>query len=244
MKFSYKYQVEPQDVDFTGRATLTALESAVLNTANLDAKRQGFGLGELGNNTYSWVLSRMALDFDYMPAQDTEYSITTWVNECGRALTTRNFTLSDGRGDEFGRSVTQWCLFDLESRTPVDLTQLSERIELADIPSPMEKPRRVRSVEPTTVEERKVRYSDIDFNRHVSTLQYARMMLDVLPIEMLNREYGMRFDIFFMHECLFEDTLTVGYEQRDGIILFEIKSGDGTIATRASLEFKLTTVKL
>lgn len=237
-KFRYKYQVEPQDVDFTGRATLIALEAAVLDTANVDAKRQGFGLGELDKNTHSWVLSRMALEFDYMPVQYTKYDIATWVNECGRALTTRNFTFTDESGKQFGHSVTQWCLFDLESRTPVDLTPLGERIKLVDIPSPIDKPRKVRNIEPTTIEERKVRYSDIDFNRHVSTLRYVNMMLDILPIDLLSIERGLRFDIYFMHECLFGDTLTIGYEQRGDTILFEIKSGDDTVATRASLEFK------
>lgn len=237
-KFTYNYEVKPQDVDFNGRATLISMESAILNTANSDAKRLGFGLGELAKESHSWVLSRMALELDYLPNTFTKYGISTWVNECGRMLTTRNFTLITDDGESFGGAVTQWCLFDLESRTPVDLRTLSDRVNIVEMPSPIDKPRRIHTVEPTLVEERKARYSDIDFNRHVSTLRYIEMMVDVVPIELLSRQCGLRFDIFFMHECLFGETLTVGYEQRDDVAMFEIKSGDGTVSVRASLEFK------
>lgn len=36
-KSHYNYRVEPQDVDFTLRATIPSLGSAILNTAGVDA---------------------------------------------------------------------------------------------------------------------------------------------------------------------------------------------------------------
>ena len=36
-KSHYNYRVEPQDVDFTLRATIPSLGSAILNTAGIDA---------------------------------------------------------------------------------------------------------------------------------------------------------------------------------------------------------------
>ena len=41
------YRVEPQDVDFTLRATLASLSSSILNTAGLDAYGKGFGVDVL-----------------------------------------------------------------------------------------------------------------------------------------------------------------------------------------------------
>ena len=41
-------------------------------------------------------------------------------------------------------------------------------------------------------------YSDIDFNRHVNTMRYIEMMLDMLPVDMLTQEAPVRLDIHFL----------------------------------------------
>ena len=109
-KSHYNYRVEPQDVDFTLRATIPSLGSAILNTAGIDAHGKGFGVDALNADNHSWVLSRMAVEFDCQPGQYTDYTIATWINEYGRVLSTRNFTLTDAAGNEFGRAVTQWAM--------------------------------------------------------------------------------------------------------------------------------------
>ena len=61
------------------------------------------------------------------------------------------------------------------------------------------------------------------------------MMFDMLPIEQLTAIRPVRLDIHFMHECRYGQTLTVGYEQRDGLSLFEVSNGEEA-AVRAALE--------
>ena len=58
----------------------------------------------------------MAIEIDDRPEQYSSYEIVTWVNEYNRMLSTRNFTLHDAAGREFGRAVTQWCIIDLGAR--------------------------------------------------------------------------------------------------------------------------------
>ena len=91
----YDFRVEPQDVDFTLRATITSMCNCVLNTAGVDAQRNGFGTDTLLKNDRSWVLSRMALEFDLLPEQYTPFKIRTWINDGGRLLSVRNFLLTD-----------------------------------------------------------------------------------------------------------------------------------------------------
>ena len=107
-KSRYNYRVEPQDVDFTLRATIPSLGGSILNTAGIDAHGKGFGVDALNADNHSWVLSRMAVEFDCQPTQYTDYTVATWISDYGRVLSTRNFTLTDAAGREFGRAVTQW----------------------------------------------------------------------------------------------------------------------------------------
>lgn len=238
-KSSYRFEVDPQQVDFTLRMTVPALGSEVLNVAGVDAQRKGFGIDVLNRDNYSWVLSRMALEIDDRPEQYTPYQITTWVNEYTRLMSTRNFTLHDARGREFGRAVTQWCVIDLTARKAVDLSALARdhADTLCEAPSPTDKPRKILGIVPQQLSEHRVVYSDIDFNRHVNTMRYINMMFDCLPIESLAEVRPVRLDVHFMQECRYGQLLTIGYEQRDGVSLFEISNGEA-VAVRAALEWR------
>ena len=177
-KTGYTYYADPQQVDFTLRMTVPALANEVLNTAGVDAQRKGFGIDKLNKENRSWVLSRMAIEIDDRPEQYSSYEIVTWVNEYNRMLSTRNFTLHDAAGREFGRAVTQWCIIDLGARKAIDLNTVIGTCadSIVDAPSPTEKPRKVTGIVPQHIAEHRVVYSDIDFNRHVNTMRYINMM--------------------------------------------------------------------
>ncbi len=235
-KSLYNYFVEPQQVDFTLRATIPALGAAILNVAGVDAHSKGFGVDTLSEENHSWVLSRMAIELDSRPKQYEPFTVATWISDYGRVLSTRNFTLTDGEGRQFGRAVSQWAMIDLRSRAAVDLSWVGDKHAdaVVDAPSPTERPRKIRSVTPTESVGHKVVYSDIDFNRHVNTMRYIEMMLDMLPLELLTSERAMRMDIHFLKECRFGETLTVGCEAQESGALFEIANSEGVAAVRAS----------
>ena len=199
-KSLYPFRVEPQEVDFTLRATIASLGSVILNVAGIDAHGKGFGVDALNADNHSWVLSRMAVEFDSRPVQYTDYTVATWISDYGRVLSTRNFTLTDAAGHEFGRAVSQWAMIDLRSRAAVDLSWVGQAHAEAIVaaPSPAEKPRKIRSVAPTQSMEHRVVYSDIDFNRHVNTMRYIEMMCDMLPLELISSEAPVRLDIHFL----------------------------------------------
>ena len=241
-KSLYPFRVEPQEVDFTLCATLPSLGRAMLNVAGLDAHGKGFGIDVLHADNHSWVLSRMAIEIDRRPAQYTGYTVATWINEYGRVLSTRNFTLTDDTGCEFGRAVTQWAMLDLVNRTAVDLSHVGDAHAdaLVDCPPPAEKPRKIRAVTPTQRVEHRIVYSDIDFNRHVNTMRYIEMMCDLLPIEQVTSPDPVRIDLHFLHESRYGQTLTVGCEWRAEAreALFEIATDDGTVAVRGCMAWK------
>ena len=220
-KSRYNYRVEPQDVDFTLRATIPSLGGSILNTAGIDAHGKGFGVDALNADNHSWVLSRMAVEFDCQPTQYTDYTVATWISE-------------------FGRAVTQWAMIDLQSRSAIDLSWVGDAHAdaIVDAAPPTDKPRKIRAVSPTATAEHRVVYSDIDFNRHVNTMRYIEMMLDMLPVDMLTQEAPVRLDIHFLKECRFGQTLTVGCELRGRSALFEISADGAAAAVRASIEWK------
>ncbi len=239
-KTCFDCSIEPQEVDFTFRATIPALGAAILNAAGLDAHGRGFGVDALNAANCSWVLSRMAIELDARPEQYADYRIETWISDYGRVLSTRNFTLADAAGRIFGRAVSQWAMIDLRSRSAVDLSGVGREHAEAIVaePSPAERPRKIRSVAPTETATHRVVYSDIDFNRHVNTMRYIEMMLDMLPLELLTCEAPVRLDLHFLKECRYGQTLAIGCERHERGALFEIAAEDGIAAVRASVEWR------
>ena len=219
-KTAYPFRVEPQEVDFSLRITLVALGGNILNIAGIDAHTKGFGVDALNKDNFSWVLSRIAFEFDYRPEEYVKYEIATWISDYGRMLSTRNFELTD--------------------QTAVDLRAVAESHNdaIVECPSPAEKPRKVPAPDAEPVLTHKVAYSDIDFNRHVNTMRYIEMMLDVLPIERFAEERPLRLDINFLKEARYGQTLSVALEERGSQTLVEIRSDAGAALCRGAFEWR------
>ena len=240
-KTHYDYEIDPQRVDYTMRATISSMTDLVLSVAGVDAQIKGFGTDVLNQEDYSWVLLRMAVEYDELPMQFTKVRIYTWVNEYGRMMSTRNFIIEDMDGKEIGRVVTQWCMINLTTRRPVDLSMpaIADTYSkyIVDAPSPIAAPQRLGAIEAEHQHTHTVVYSDIDFNRHVNTLRYIDMMLDTLPIEIFSEQRKVRMDINFQKECRYGQTLTISHRQEQGCDLFDI-SADGNSSVRARFEWR------
>ncbi|MCH5335299.1 MAG: acyl-ACP thioesterase [Alistipes sp.] len=238
-KTLYDIRVEPQDVDFTLRATLASLGGSILNIAGTDAQTKGFGVDVLGRSNLSWVLSRFAMEFDSRPEQYGSYVIATWISDYNRLMSTRNFTLTGSDGRIFGRAVSQWCMLDLTTRTAVDMTSTAGMHAqwIVDAPPPAERPRKIGPLgDAALTSEHRVAYSDIDFNRHMNTMRYIELMLDMLPVDLVASDRGVRFDVNFLRESRYGQMLTLGCAEQDGEWRFAV-SADGAECLRAAISF-------
>ena len=239
-KSIFRYKVDPRRVDFTERASISSMCDIILEAAGEDAYKRGFGIDVLAERNLGWVLSRMCVELDYMPAEYSEFSIRTWISDYNRLASTRNFTLTDDEGRMFGRAVSQWCMLDFSTRMPADVNLLARMHEgvMVDAPSPCERPRRIAAVGSEPTAKHRVVYSDIDFNRHMNTMRYIDMVCDLLPIDELERLNAVRVDMNFMRESRYGDVLSLCVDRRDDACAFEYRSGEGEALCRISLELR------
>ena len=235
---TYNYRIEPQDVDFTLRASASSIINYMLNVAGLDAHNKGFGVDVLQDKSVTWVLSRLAVDIELQPRQYDNVAIDTWVNDFNRLSSTRNFRM---RLDDkhLASGVSQWCMLNMETRQVVDMSLLKDVYTRAmvDQPSPITAPMRLRATEPQTTMSRPVVYSDIDFNRHVNTLRYIDLIFDMLPLEAIEQNGGMRLDFNFLAEARYGDILSVGAANDGNVWCFDITSEDRVLC-RARVELR------
>lgn len=208
---STEYVVEPFQVDFTGHLFMSVLGNNLLNTAGFHANDRGFGIAELNQNKYTWVLSRLAVEMEEMPYQYEHYNIETWVENVFRLFTNRNFAITGADGKVYGYAKSIWAMIDLNSRKPEDLLKLHggsivDYIE-TDKPCPIDNPGRVKVTESEPVCTYHTTYSDIDINGHVNSVKYMEHMINIIPYQLFKDHFIKRFEIAYVAESYLGDTL-------------------------------------
>lgn len=193
-KIAFPLVVEPFQEDVTGHLSWANLGNIILRCASLHAEAHGFGYTYMQTHQRGWVLSRLVLDLEAMPATAENYSVTTWVSRIFRQFTDRNFTISGADGRIYGHGISTWALIDYATRQPVSLETLPEggfhRAMLDEVPPiPTYGRARCKSVEPAAT--RDCRFSDLDINGHVNSIRYIDMALDLFPLEW-HREHTVR----------------------------------------------------
>ena len=239
---TYRFVAEPFHVDFMERLTMGVLGNHLLNCAGFHAADRGFGIATLNENHYTWVLSRLAIELEDMPRAYESFSIQTWVENVYRLFTDRNFAILDKDGKAIGYARSIWAMISMETRKPADLLILHsgsivDYVCVKDCP--IDKPGRIKVSHPELVGECQVKYSDIDLNGHVNSIKYIEHILDLFPMEMFREKRIRRFEMAYVAESYYGDTLSFYREQTgENEYDVEVKKNGSEGAVRGKVIFR------
>lgn len=214
----YEFMAEPFHCDFTHKLFMGHLGNHLLNAADFHSTERGFGMNYLNPIHKTWVLSRLALEMEEMPAQYDKFLVETWVESAMKYFTNRNFRVVglDGHVYGYGRSV--WAMIDTDSRQPQDIFAIrdgaiNDWIESAH-ECPIEKSSRVKMGGGAGLRRTiDTYYNDVDVNGHVNSVKYIEHVLDLFPV-LWYREYHLRrFEIAYVAESHGGDKLSFYVEQ-------------------------------
>lgn len=232
---------EPFHVDFTEKLTMGVLGNHLLNCAGIHAAERGFGIAELNENHYTWVLSRLAVEMEEMPRAYEKFSIRTWVENVYRLFTDRNFEIVNAAGKPIGYARSIWAMISMETRKPADLLALHGggiTDYICDKECPIEKAGRVKVNEAEPVARYTAKYGDIDLNGHVNSVKYIEHALNLFPLEMFREKKLRRFEVAYVAESYYGDTLCFYREQvGEGEYDIEIKKNDTEVVVRIKMIF-------
>ena len=240
---TYSFVAEPFHVDFTGRLFMGVLGNHLLNCAGFHATERGFGMAELNESNYTWVLSRLAIELEDMPAQYEEFSVDTWVENVYRLFTDRNFAIYGKDGKVYGYARSVWAMINMDTRKPADLLSLHggdivDYIE-TEKACPIEKPGRIKVSSCMPVRSMDVYYSDIDINGHVNSIRYIEHIMDLFPIEMYKEKRIRRFEMAYVAESYFGDELSFFCDEVNANEFHvEVKKNGNEVVCRSKVIFE------
>ena len=237
---TYQFVAEPFHVDFTGRLTLGVLGNHLLNCAGFHAAERGFGMATVNEENYTWVLSRLAIEMEEMPVQYESFSIDTWVEDVYRLFTNRNYAIRDKDGRPIGYARSVWAMINMHTRKPIDLLSVnggSIRDFICDAPCPIDTPSRIKVDTGEETASLRAKYSDIDVNGHVNSIRYIEHILDLFPLEMYRTQRVRRFEMAYVAESYYDDTLSFHLEGESGSYAAAIRKNGGETVCRAKIIF-------
>ena len=237
---TYQFVAEPFHVDFTGRLTLGVLGNHLLNCAGFHAAERGFGMATVNEENYTWVLSRLAIEMEEMPAQYESFSIDTWVEDVYRLFTNRNYAIRDKDGRPIGYARSVWAMINMHTRKPIDLLSVnggSIRDFICDASCPIDTPSRIKVDTGEETASLRAKYSDIDVNGHVNSIRYIEHILDLFPLDMYRTQRVRRFEMAYVAESYYDDTLSFYLEGESGSYAAAIRKNEGETVCRAKIIF-------
>lgn len=208
----YNFVAEPFHCDFTKHLFIGHLGNNLLNAADFHSNDRGYGVNYLNSVNKTWVLSRLSVELDKIPAIYEDFVVETWIDSVMRYFTNRNFKITNKDGYVYGYGKSIWAMIDTTTRQPVDILKtsnetISEYLE-TDYANSIKKSSRVRLDDDLKLQQSILTtYSDIDINGHVNSIKYIEHILDLFPIEYYKKYRIKKFDIAYIMESHNNDKL-------------------------------------
>lgn len=237
----YQYVAEPFHVDFSGKLTLGVLGNHLLNCAGFHSSERGFGIANLNEENYTWVLSRLAIELEDLPDQYEEFSIATWVENVYRLFTDRNYAMYNKENVCIGYARSVWAMISLSTRKPANLLELHGgdiNEYIVDKECPIEKPGRIKVDAARPVYESTAKYTDIDINGHVNSIRYIEHILDIFPLDKFKKGIK-RFEMAYVAESYYGDKLSFYLDQNsENEFSIEVRRNNEQVVCRSKIRFR------
>ena len=204
--YKQNYIVKPGDVDFHKKLKLSSIMNILQELAVFGAEYLNFGKDKTLDKGYLWVFSKLEIDIFRYPEYLEEIKLATYPNQTMHFIYPRTFEIKDKDDNLIIKAKSLWCLIDANSRrilspketgiNPVSLIKV-EKIKGIDVK------------DATNVQMRKVRYSDLDINKHVNNIRYLEYIIDLFDSDYLSNHIIKNINMIFHHEIKEHDLVKI-----------------------------------
>jgi medium-chain acyl-[acyl-carrier-protein] hydrolase len=227
-----KFEVRPFEVSSSGRIKLIDLLNYFQEAAGEHAEKLGFSVTHLAVKNLTWVLSRYHVRILRYPAWKEDLSLETWPSIRQGLFALREFELKDSQKNLLAAATSSWMMIDVRSKRPVnlsahlaDFSQDGRRAvadDFAALPtiakSDFEMPFRVR-------------FHDLDWNRHVNHTVYIEWAVETVPRDILVNFVPAEIEVDFRGEALLGQSVVSRAEavrqEEEAVFHHQIWSEDG-----------------
>ncbi len=199
-----------EDTTIDNHLGITALDRDLLQAAVNHAEHLGFGFSDTSKEDLSWVLIRINIQVNRLPAWKEAYRVQTWPSRVGALTAFREFEVTGAENELLAAATSEWSVINLKTRRPRRMSSLSHLFGHLTEKVILDRP--FFKLDPAMAFEElfsvTVRYSDMDMNGHANAGKYFDWLSDAIyAIYGSNDVAFISFNYF--HECLLGDTVSL-----------------------------------
>ena len=211
MRYSRKFTTKWHDTDANRIVSASKILMYMQETGNLQCRDFGNSLDDMRDNLgQGFILGSISIKIHKPIHAYEDIEVFTWCKESRGFSFVRYFQIVRG-GEIVASASSLWALVDINTKSLVRGDESMDKFYPVDTPmdeSILPKKARIRRDAVLTLAgERKIMFSDIDYNMHMNNTKYPDMVFDFLP----DREgkYISGIALSYVKEASFGDTVSV-----------------------------------
>ncbi len=240
-KFISEYNIRSYECDRNNNLRILTLMNIFQDMADNHAKEMGLGIDYVLSKGFAWVGTNYVLDIERLPKMHEHIRIETWPSEEKRLGAIREFEVFGENNKSIIQASSQWVLIDFKKKRPIGLREnlpeyavLPQKVLETDFP-------KLPEVERVDEEAKfRVRFDDIDMNRHVNNAVYVLWASESVPPEFRLEHDPKHIEICFKKEGHMGEKIKVS-TQCEGLHTFHsirtYDSDDARELARAYIEW-------
>ncbi|MCX7029673.1 MAG: thioesterase [Spirochaetes bacterium] len=231
------------ETDAHGTLAVGALCDYLQEAAGNHAGSYGVSVVRLMEKHLTWVLSRLRLRIDRLPAAGESLEVRTWPTGVERLFALRDFEVLDAKGRRIAAAVSAWLILDTAARRPVRLQSVFDPPGIGEttraLDAGIEKLPALESADRETP--LIVRLSDLDTNAHANNARIAEWVVEGVGRDVWQRSLIRGLDVDFLAEALHGDTVASRSRTMPGgqYLHSLVRNGDGREIARACTRWEL-----
>ena len=237
MKFIQNFNIRWHDTNANREITPSAILTFMQETTNKHIQTMYPNLEYIRDELHqAFILSKVYMRF-YSPAYAyDDITVETWTGVESRGFTFyRSFCVK--KGDIIiADALTTWCLVDTLEHKLLPVTKFENNF-VDEESLKVDMPRKIKfpiDSELELVGNRKIVYSDIDYNLHMNNTHYPNMLIDFLPSPETVRVKELMMS--FIKGSIYNDEIEIYRALCDETFYFKTRSSQGNICLEAFMK--------
>ena len=237
MKFTQDYTIRWHDTNANREITPSSVLTFMQETTNMHIQTMYPNLEYIRDVLHqAFILTKVYMRF-YEPAYAYDkITVETWTGVESRGFTFyRSFAIK--KNDVvIADALTTWCLIDTldHKLLPVNKFEnnfVDEESLKVDMPRKIKFP---NDKELEFISNRKIVYSDIDYNKHMNNTHYPNMLVDFLPTPEKFRVKELMLS--FIKGAIYNDEIKIHRVQDNDTFYFKTINSEGSVCLEAFMK--------
>lgn len=201
------FKVRAYEVDVSNHLSVVSLANYLQEVAGAHAAALGIGMFDLKAQGLTWVLMRLKLNIIRQPMHLEELTVQTYPTGFEKIYVYRDFQVLDAEGQLVAFATSTWLVIDIEKRSMVRVPDFILSIPLLN-DREFYAPAKNKILKITQADFQKkfrVRWHDLDINRHTNNAYYFQWVLESLYPQFLESKQLQEIDLVFRVESVLGD---------------------------------------